>query len=362
MVTNEFIQKVVSFFTDVFEVYVDEIDKHHHKYRFYFDFYSGNSIYAFYSDKLIIKRNYDFNDKIKIIENPNPEINIEDADSLKYLYPRLNKVILQDTKEYGRKMVEDEFNQERYKFSEGYEEYIEKESEEHFQAEDSFKKDRAKKHEEYLSSINKVIKKTCNKNYYELDIIWDYFDFFFGLKLPDKLKNMHYLSSLHLPSMIHTFIDLLTIGNYDATYIPLRQIFESFVRALYFDIQKKQIGARDMIQWFEQNKRDEETVGGEVISCITKKQIFRRQSFNLRAELRSLWSELSFRLHKHDFDVKLAYGYDSQRFKLLYTLFVKLFDLLITTLVFNSPDIYDQMEHLINHRKKEIKMSLLENK
>lgn len=239
-----------------------------------------------------------------------------------------------------------------------YDKYIERQYQKNLELEYQDILQIAKTHKKYLNSLQAVIKITCKKNCIEIDKIWKYYSFFLDLKLPIRLRNTQYVSIVYMPSMISTFLDLLTMGQYTTAYLPLRQIFESFLRAIYGDVNNKKI---DYIRdWITQSTKNNVPMSGKkdsvIVSLTANKQL---KKYPLAKNLSDLWHHsLCFKVHKPDMEVLLSYEYDSNQFDELYELFTQMIELLLTILAFNFPMSYDCVKQFVNN--SEIESSFVE--
>lgn len=365
--TDKFIQEVVNFFETVLQEYRKEIDKKYFNYRFYFNLYSRNFIFIFCKTKLILKGSYYVN-KTKIIRNPNQLITIDTYNSFIYPYSKLLDIIQNNPTEYASKIVGEEYMYNGHMMSEDYDKYIEKESEEHSLMELEDKKNLAIGHKKYLDSVSKVVEETCKNKFYEIDNIESIYWFFLNLKLPRDLNNVWYICSTYFPSLIQVFLDLLTMGNYESiSFLPLRQMFESFLRALDYDLSGKNI--QKIVDWLKNNESGKRFSSLDkngnwkpcVIKDITDNHRFSKYPINLRNDLKDMWSKLSFNLHKYQINVRFEYKYDDKKFDSNYKYFLKVIETLLLTLVLNYPTTFDNVKYQIGIDSQNLEIFLLEN-
>lgn len=363
-VTKHFVQTVNTFFLQVFDIYEKEVSKKDINERICYNFYRRKFLFLFYEKKLIIKPIGGVKNKIQIIINPNPDINIDDYQTLKYDYQRLKNLILENPEEYAKKMIDEEYNNNCDKMSECYNKWVEEEYEKSSTWEYEEKEYCSNKYKEYLESINNVIKETCDNNQNEIYHIIEYLSFFSDIKTTEDLRNIRIVSKFYIPSMIDTFLDLLTTGNYDTVVLPLRQIFESFLRALYYDnCEEDNI---NIMEWFDTNNPGY-NVGNAVIHNITRKETFikfeEKYGRNVRTELKDFWKKLSTSVHKHELNEKftIGYDYDKERFVENYKFFSNLIETLLITLVLNFPEMYNKIRYKRSFNITNLELFLLEH-
>jgi len=218
-------------------------------------------------------------------------------------------------------------------------------------AKEKDKEGRAKNYKEYMHLVKKTIDETCNNNVDKINSIFDYEDFFQHFRVPQDLQNLRWVSLVDMVEMISSFLGTTTIGDYNSSYIHLRQLFETFLRAMYFDCEGKKVNS--IIGWLRKNERDSISMK-TVIDGLTDTPLIKKFNDDYNDELYKLYSKLCFNVHKPKVDFRYGYSYDKEKFEEVYNLLMEVLDNLLTLFALRYPENYSLV-------KERIKVDLLES-
>ena len=81
-----------------------------------------------------------------------------------------------------------------------------------------------------------------------------------------------------------------------------------------------------------------------------------------KEKLIKTWKNLSFKVHKPQFEFDLQYTYKEDKFNQLNGNFINMIEILLLALVLNYPIIYNQIKYQLGSKRDVIELFLLENK